>query len=49
MEINTSASVEVYLPSPRIVDEVGGDWFMAEVNPREPNYVAEMVRTSGEL
>ena len=49
MEINTQASVEVYLPSPRIVGEVGGDWCMAEVNPRVPTYVAEIVRTSGEL
>ena len=49
MEINTPTNVEMYLPSPRIVDEVGGDWCTAEVNPRVPNYVAEMVRTSGEL
>ena len=49
MEIDTPASVEVYLPSPHIVDEVGGDWCMAEVNPRVSNYAAEMVRTSGEL
>ena len=49
MEINTPMNVEMYLPSPRIVDEVGGDWCTAEVNPRVPNYVAEMVRTSGEL
>ena len=49
MEINTPASVEVFLPSPRIMDEVGGDWCMADENPRVPNYVAVMVRTSGEL
>ena len=49
MEINTPASVEVNLPSPRIVDEVEEDWCMAEVNPRVPTYVAEIVWTSGEL
>ena len=31
------------------MDEVGGDWCMAEENPGVPNYVAEMVRTSGVL
>ena len=49
MEIDTPASVEVYLPSPHKVDEVGGDWCMAEGNPRVPNYAAEIARTSGEL
>ena len=49
MEIDTSANVEMYVPSPRIMDEVGGDWCMAEENPGVPNYVAEMVRTSGVL
>ena len=32
VEIKTH--VEMYLPSPRIVDAVGGDWCMAEENPR---------------
>ena len=49
MKINTPTNVEMYLPSPRIVDEVDGDWCTAEVNPRVPNYVAEMVRTSVEF
>ena len=49
VEINTPASVEVNLPSPHIVDEVEEDWCMAEVNPRVPTYVAEIVWTSGEL
>ena len=34
VEINTHANVEMYLPSPGIVDVVGGDWCMSEENPR---------------